>query len=110
MDLRLKKQSDFNEVFRKGKRSYAKNLALIYIKKSELKVGISVSKKHGNAVKRNRIKRLIRAVYYPLLDKLPSYHIVFLPKTGIDFSYNDLLDDIKYLLRKEKLLNENDFN
>lgn len=110
MDIRLKNKKDFNEVFSSGKKAYSKNLTLIYKKKNELKVGICVSKKHGNAVKRNRIKRLIRASYYPYLSKIKGYYIVFLPKTDKEFTYKELFSDINYLLKKEKIINEESFN
>ena len=81
MDHRLKRQRDFDAVFNNGKRAYSDNLTLVYIKRQsgETKIGVSISKKHGGAVVRNRIKRLLRAVYIPLLPKIKeSYYIVFL--------------------------------
>ena len=61
MDIRLKKQKDFDLVFKKGNRVYSKSLTILFIKSESLKIGISLSKKHGKAVKRNKIKRLLRA-------------------------------------------------
>lgn len=106
MDYRLKRQNDFNEVFQKGKRVYSNSVTLLYLKKNKLKIGISVSKKHGNAVKRNRIKRLIRAVYVPLLKNFKNCYVVFMPKTGIEFSFEDFSRDIQYLLKRENLVYE----
>lgn len=105
-DKRLKKESDFKEVFNKGKRVYSRSLALLYIKKDSLKIGIAVSKKHGSAVKRNRIKRLIRASLIPYIGNLKDYYIVFMPKIAEDYDFKTFNKDIFYLLKKEKLINE----
>lgn len=110
MDNRLKRKCDINEVFLKGKRVYSKSVTLIYLEKAELKVGISVSKKHGNAIERNHVKRLLRAVYFPILKQLKNYYIVFLPKTGQIHSFEQFFKDVNYLLKKEKLINEKGIN
>ncbi|MCL2576710.1 MAG: ribonuclease P protein component [Defluviitaleaceae bacterium] len=57
----LKKQSDFRRVFKHGK-SAAMPLFVVYAAANDLgfsRLGLSVSKKIGNAVKRNRVRRLI---------------------------------------------------
>jgi ribonuclease P protein component len=62
---RLKKQEDFLRILREGKPySLSKNF-VVYIRKGAEKrrIGISVNKKVGKAVVRNKIKRLIREVY-----------------------------------------------
>ena len=60
---RIKRNSDFQAIYRKGK-SVANRQFVIYVMPDEnlthFKLGISVSKKLGNAVTRNRIKRSIR--------------------------------------------------
>ena len=58
MDNRLKKQKDFDVVFNKGTRIYTKSLTLLFISKEIFKIGISLSKKHGKAFLRNRIKEI----------------------------------------------------
>jgi len=81
---------------------------MVYVKKSDRTlVGISVSKKHGKAVVRNRIKRLMRAVYYPLIQSLKKgYLIVFVPKVTDAYSYERFSEDIRYLLNKERLFDD----
>ena len=61
MIYRLKRKSDFDKLFSKGKKVYSRSLTMLYFPSEDFKIGYSVSKKHGNAVKRNRIKRLLRA-------------------------------------------------
>ena len=93
---RLKRESDFNKVFSKGKRVYLKTLAMLYIKSDQLKIGYSVSKKHGHAVVRNRIKRLLRAATREVFkDYETPLYIVFMPKKRDEYSYNEFLSDIR---------------
>ena len=87
MVYRLKKNSEFRIVYRRGK-SLANDLLVLYIFKNRRnkdikansynKIGISVSKKVGNSVVRSRSKRLITESY-----RLSQDHI----KTGYDFVF-----------------------
>ena len=87
MVYRLKKNSEFRIVYRRGK-SLANDLLVLYIFKNKRnkdiqansynKIGISVSKKVGNSVVRSRSKRLITESY-----RLSQDHI----KTGYDFVF-----------------------
>ena len=82
---------------------------MIYFKRQfgETKIGVSVGKKHGKAVVRNRIKRLLRAVYIPMLPKIKeSYFIVFLPKIKEEYSFENFKKSVGYLLKRENLLDE----
>ena len=54
---RLKKNRAFQYVYHKGHSVACRNLVMLLAPGRELKVGFSVSKKTGNAVTRNRIKR-----------------------------------------------------
>ncbi len=62
---RLLKRAEYTAVNQNGERYYTKNF-LIVLKPNGLdiaRLGITVSKKAGNSVKRNRIKRLIREFF-----------------------------------------------
>ena len=107
MDNRLKRRSDFDFVFKKGKRCYARSLLLVYVKARELKVGYSVSKKNGKAVVRNKIKRRLRASIRPYLSTLGAYYIVIVPKVSEDYDFHNFEKDVKFLINKEKLFNDN---
>lgn len=58
----LKKNKEFQEVYRSGK-SYANKYLVMYVLNTEepgVKIGISASKKFGNSVDRHRFARLVR--------------------------------------------------
>ena len=61
----LKKNSDFKNVYRKGK-SYANKYLVMYVLENNSdrnRIGFSVSKKVGNSVVRHHITRLLRESY-----------------------------------------------
>ena len=61
----LKKNMDFQNVYKNGK-SYANKYLVMYVLENQSnknRIGISVSKKVGNSVIRHRITRLIRESY-----------------------------------------------
>ncbi len=107
MEKRLKKQKDFDLVFNKGARVYGKSLSIIYLKYKSLKFGISLSKKHGKAVVRNRIKRLIRASFNNFYEKInDNYYIVIMPKRAENYDYFEFSKDLEFLLKKGKLIDD----
>ena len=61
----IKKNRDFQKVYRTGK-SYANKLLIMYVRENDgekNRIGISVSKKVGNSVVRHHITRLIREIF-----------------------------------------------
>lgn len=78
----LKKNKEFNYVYRHSSTVSSDYLVLLYVKnRMGPKIGFSVSKKLGNAVTRNRIKRIFREAVrkcFPLLE--PKYSYVFLAR------------------------------
>lgn len=77
----LKKNYEFKNVLSKGKFYIGKQITIYIMKNKEKKniIGIAVSTKACNAVKRNKIKRLIRENYQLIKGKIKKgYRIVFL--------------------------------
>lgn len=88
---RIKKNTEFQRVFKKGK-SFANRQFIVYMLKGdqeEFRLGLSVSKKVGNAVTRNRVKRFIRQAFLELKDDLlpnADYIIIARPQAAkLDF-------------------------
>ena len=105
---RLKKKYQFNYVYKVGKSCHGKFLMLVYSpsKNQNIKVGVSVSKKVGNSVKRNRARRLLREAVSPFLEKLnPNYNLIIVAKQSIDGKkLAPVLSDLTNVLNKAGLI------
>ena len=99
MEYRLKKAKDFDRVFRAGKRAFTNRLTLIYLPAKTVKAGYAVGKKHGKAVKRNRIKRLLREAF-----RTGNWFFVVIPKVSEEYTYAGYVKDLRYALKKSGLL------
>ena len=101
LDYRLKKEKDFNLVFKKGKRLFSQSLTLVYFASQETKVGFCVSKKHGKSVKRNYIKRILRESFRSFAPNLrKNFFFVFIPKVCDKYSFKDFQQNMEYLFKK----------
>ena len=85
--ITLKENTDFNRVYYRGKSS-AKPQLVVYSLKNRLgvcRIGITTSKKIGNAVERNRSRRIIRAAFQSVIKDFDTegkgYDFVFVART-----------------------------
>ena len=101
---RIRKNGQFQYVYRKGNAVGCRELTLLYIRAPKLQVGFSVSKKVGGAITRNRVKRRLRAAYRTQLENLKAGYYVFSVKpAAAEADYRTLLGSMKYLLRRQGL-------
>jgi len=72
--FRLTRSTDFKRVRSSGK-SYAHPLVVLYVTPSDgpgTRVGVTATRTVGNAVRRNRAKRLLRAAMADLMPEIGS--------------------------------------
>ena len=101
---RLKKQSDFQRLFKQGKRAFAPSLTVVYRPAEKTVMGISIGKKHGKSVVRNRVKRLLRESFRRAQgDMQGNYSLVLIPKVRDEYSYQTFERDLKWIIKKEGL-------
>ncbi len=76
-------------------------------KESIHKVGFTATKKIGNAVKRNRAKRRLRALFLEYSASLKSGTYIFVAKQAINkISHQQLSNDFKKVLNRSKSLKD----
>lgn len=107
-EYRLKKKGTFQYVYRRGSSTACRELVLLYTKSRNTKIGFSVSKKVGNSVTRNLVKRRLRECFREHIGKIKSGSYVIIARpTILDISFSKLQQQIIYLLSKQKLFLKN---
>ncbi len=111
-DVTLKKNLEFKRVYKKG-HAYVSRLLVSYVLKRHTHykgVGITASKKTGNAVKRNRSRRIILAAYRKISPHIkPGYDMVFVARTATsDSKSSDILKVMKKHLLQAGAIMESD--
>lgn len=88
--LTLKKDSEFKKVFNRGKSVADKNVVIYFFRRnltSKSRIGFVVSKKMGKAVRRNRIRRVLKEIFRLNLDKIEEdYDLIVIPRATIQLS------------------------
>ncbi len=101
---RLKKQSEIERVFKSGKRAFSPTATFVYRPSNTPKMCVSVGKRHGKSVQRNRIKRLIREAFRAVADEIVGgYEIVIIPKVKEEYSYHEYERHFRAMIKREKL-------
>jgi ribonuclease P protein component len=82
----IRKRQDYLRIYQQGVRRTSKHFTIITCRNRTgiSRLGMTVGKKTGNAVQRNRIKRLLREFFRLNKSRLPaSQDIVIISKRGI---------------------------
>ena len=107
--FRLKKSSDFQRVRRAGKAIAHPFVVLLYLpnESDQVRVGVAAGKSIGNAVQRNRAKRVLRAAMQVFLaDLRPGFDIILIArKPVLKARSTDLINILQPRLEKAGLLN-----
>ena len=102
---RLKKNRAFQYVYRRGHSAACRDLVMLFARGRELKVGFSVSKKVGNAVIRNKVKRRLRECFRPYLgDVKTGLYVIVARPSAAKATFQSLQKDVRYLLKKQDAL------
>ncbi|GIQ70034.1 ribonuclease P protein component [Xylanibacillus composti] len=107
--LRLTNRRDFQTVYRWGK-SAANSQFVVYYRRNpnteRFRLGISASKKLGNAVVRNRLRRQIKEIVRLHVDQIQPQHDVIIiarkPSTAQD--YWQMEKSLLHVLKRAGLL------
>lgn len=88
--LRLKTQRHFRAVYQRGRRKSGAWLTVVVLQRDVVaaggpRLGVSVSKDHGGAVRRNKLKRLLREAFRLERHRLPDdVDVVLIPRQRPD--------------------------
>ncbi|WP_100405883.1 ribonuclease P protein component [Bacillus solitudinis] len=108
-EQRIKKNDEFSYVFNKGQSVANRQFVLYSLKKegeATYRIGLSVSKRVGHAVTRNRIKRLIRTVFQENKDDImPGFdYVIIARKPAAEMDYHQVESSLLHVLRKTRAL------
>lgn len=105
---RIKKNDEFQMIFKKGK-SFANRQFVVYCleeKQEYFRIGLSVSKKVGNAVVRNRIKRYIRQAFLELKEEVNSNmnYIIIARNPAAKLDFHETKKSLEHVLKIAKVI------
>lgn len=106
-EQRIKKNEEFSHVFKHG-HSVANRQFVLYMLPKEgqanFRLGLSVSKRVGNAVTRNRLKRYIREVFQSKKDQLVASvdYVVIARKPAAEMRLSEVEQSLLHVMRKAR--------
>ena len=108
--FRVKREKDFKAIFKDGT-SFANRKFVVYQlenQQNHFRVGLSVSKKLGNAVTRNQIKRRIRHIIQNAKGSLLDHvDFVVIARKGVEtLEYVEMEKNLLHVLKLSKIYQE----
>lgn len=97
-DARVRRRSEYQAIQSRGRRVHTPHFVLILLpsERSVGRLGITVTRKVGSAVSRNRVKRLVREVWRRNRRRFPEgFDVVFIAKQGApELDYHRVADEV----------------
>ncbi|AMX00630.1 ribonuclease P protein component [Rummeliibacillus sp. G93] len=106
---RIKKNEDFQKVFKKGK-SFANRQFVVYFlekeKQTEFRIGLSINKKVAKAVTRNQIKRYVRQSFLELDGELQQHmdYVIIARNPAADLDFHETKKSLMHVLKIAKVM------
>lgn len=109
---RIKKEKEFQRVFDCGESTANRQLVVYYYPiedQEHFRVGLSVGKRIGNAVKRNQVKRYLRQALHELSPRIDGkWDIIVIARQGCrEQNYHQLKSSLVHVMSLAKILNSN---
>lgn len=102
---RLTKPKDFSSLYNRGKKAVGRYIVIYFRNRSTgpNRIGFTVSKKVGNAVRRNRVKRKLREIVrnHPISLGNGMDFVIIARSSATMATYSELKRDVDALLSKE---------
>ncbi len=98
---RVTKSKDFGRIITAGQTKTSKSFVVSVLQNDlgYVRVGISVSKKRGNAVRRNYIKRQVRSICRSQIDFSNNYDFIIVIRQNYDpDQYAEMEKELKQLI------------
>ncbi len=98
---RLRRRSEYLRVQSQGKRLYSRHfgVTLAAAEAPGPRLGLVVTRRFGKAVRRNRMKRLLREFFRRHKGRLPSQDVIIMAKKGAEaLNYDQVAEELGRLL------------
>lgn len=106
---RIKKNEDFQKVFKGGKSFANRQFVVYYLEKEgqeEFRIGLSINKKIAKAVTRNQIKRYVRQSFLELNDDLKQNmdYVIIARNPAATMNFHETKKSLEHVLKIAKVL------
>ncbi|MEM9366344.1 MAG: ribonuclease P protein component [Planctomycetota bacterium] len=105
--LHVLSSRSFGKILREGGTAAASTLVVAALPRSHTgrteptRIGITIPQRTGNAVTRNRWKRLIREAFRHSKEQMPvGYDLIVRPKKGAEANYQCIMDELPRVVRR----------